>query len=304
MGSGLGRSPALHNKKRSEPMPNRFFLKAKFPVNLNSLFIALLAFCSIGTTAHTQDLLLAPFRVVFDGSTRAQEVALVNRGNKRGTYRIEFVNMVMNDKGDLVESDTADQGEKFAKDMLRSSVRQIELDAGETQMIRIALRKPADLAAGEYRSHMLVRSLPKLDPPQLNNASSNEVSFKLMPAFGMTIPVLVRQGRPDAAANIASAKLSEPDSGGWSNLVFDIQRKGERSMFVDVDVVAQPDKGKGIWVTSARGISVYAPYATRRMDLQLNKAQADLLRGKKIRFLLTEIDINGKQISKTTEAMF
>ncbi len=285
-------------------MTNRFFLKLKWPVNLNRLFMFVALTFATAPHAYAQDFLLAPFRVVFDGSNRSNEVALVNRGSKRGTYRIEFVDMVQNDKGELVEGNSTDKGEKFAKSMVRASVRQIELDPGETQMIRLALRKPSDLPAGEYRTHMLVRSLPDVEPPRIDKSTPDKLSFNLMPAFGMTIPVLVRQGRPAATAIATGATVGDIDADGYGLLHIDLQRSGDRSMFVDVDVATAPEKGKGVWVITARGVTLYAPYNHRRLSLQVTKAQIALMQGKRLKVLVTEIDTNGKQITKPVEATF
>jgi hypothetical protein len=285
-------------------MINRFFLNPIRPVNLNRLFIIpALAFGGIMPVA-AQDFLLAPYRIVMENNTRSSEIALVNRGSKRGTYRIEFVDMVMNDKHELVEGSSTDKGEKFAKSMLRASVRQIELDPGETQMIRIAVRKPADLPVGEYRSHMMVRSLPDVAPPKIDPTAPDRVSFTMIPAYGMTIPVLVRQGRPTATAIAATAKLSDIDAEGYGLLNIDLKRTGDRSMFVDVDVVTAPAKGKGNWVTSARGVALYAPYDGRTLSLQVSKAQIALMQSQKIKVLVAEIEPNGKQIAKPEEAIF
>jgi P pilus assembly chaperone PapD len=289
---------------RRIPMFNRFFLKLKWPVNPNRLFMFLLAFLAIAPTAKAQDLLLAPYRVVFDGSTRSQEIALINRGTKPGLYRIEFVNMVLNDKQELVESDSTDKGEKSAKNMVRASVRQVELDAGETQMIRIALRKPVDLLVGEYRTHLKVTSLPKVEAPRVDELKPNEVSVKLMPAFGMTIPVLVRQGRPPATATATKATIRNIDEDGSGQLDIDIKREGDRSLFVDIDVATAPAKGKGAWVMTARGVSIYAPYDSRLFSFQATKEQINMIKNNRLRVLVTEIDANGKQIAKPSEAVF
>ncbi len=285
-------------------MFDRFFLKPKWLVNPNRFFMFLMTFLALAPTAMAQDLLLAPYRVVFDGGSRSQEIALINRGSKTGTYRIEFVNMILNDKQELVESDSVAMGEKSAKDMVRASVRQVELDAGETQMIRIALRKPVDLPVGEYRTHLKVTSLPQVEPPRLDELKPNEVSVKLMPAFGMTIPVLVRQGRPAANATAVKAAIRNIDEDGSGQFDIDIKRQGDRSLFVDIDVATAPSKGKGAWVMTARGVSIYAPYSNRLFSFQATKAQIDMIKSNKYKVMVTEIDANGKQIAKPTEAVF
>jgi P pilus assembly chaperone PapD len=109
------------------------------------------------------ELMLHPTRIVFDKNQRAAQVELINNGSKPASYRISLVNRRMTDAGQFEPADTPGEGEHFADGMLRYSPRQVTLQPGTAQTVRIMLRKPADLAEGEYRSHLLFDKLPEPD---------------------------------------------------------------------------------------------------------------------------------------------
>src|SRR5450432_1333782 len=100
------------------------------------------------------DLMLFPTRIVFDKNQRAAQVELINQGKAPETYRISVVNRRMTETGEIVAADAAEGGEQFADAMLRYSPRQVTIAPGSSQTVRMLLRKPDNLAPGEYRSHL------------------------------------------------------------------------------------------------------------------------------------------------------
>jgi hypothetical protein len=112
------------------------------------------------------DLLVAPTRVVLEGRQRTAEVTLVNTGSATATYRISFVNLRMNEQGGTteIEASSARPGEQFAEPLVRYSPRQVTLEPQVAQTVRMQLRLPSDLPPGEYRSHLLFRAIPPVEP--------------------------------------------------------------------------------------------------------------------------------------------
>ena len=129
-----------------------------FPVFLPRLIgaLSLLALCAPARA----ELMLHPTRIVFEQNQRAAQIELINNGTKPASYRIALVNRRMTDAGQFEPADTPAPGERFADGMLRYSPRQITLQPGTAQTVRVMLRKPAELAEGEYRSHLLFDKLP------------------------------------------------------------------------------------------------------------------------------------------------
>lgn len=222
------------------------------------------------------DLLVAPTRVILDGS-RGTEVVLNNIGSEPATYRISLELKRMTPDGGLDEIDEANAtpAERAALDMIAFSPRRVTLPPNQPQVIRVGVRIPEGLAPGEYRAHMLFRAVPDaapaLDPAK---PAPTGVSIALTPIYGITIPIIVRVGDLDATAKIGDAWVGETKDG--PALEFGLTRSGGRSVYGDIEVtrpgVAEP-------LLLARGIAVYPEVGERKVSLRVPPDLAAKLRG-------------------------
>lgn len=235
------------------------------------------------------DLMLYPTRVEMEKNQRATQVQLVNRGQKSETYRISLVNRRMTDTGQIVEADTPEPDERFAIDMLRYSPRQVTLKAGESQTVRISLRKPANLEPGEYRSHMQFDRLPDVegnaDLEQAAKPEAGQIGIQLTALIGASIPVIVRHGDTPASVKLdtlsieAGAKV-EGQADGPALLAFHILRSGNRSVYGTLLATYTPLGGKLVELSKVSGVAVYVPNSLRKAKLMLNlPAGLELKRG-------------------------
>ena len=66
----------------------------------------------------------------------------------------------------------------------------------ESQLVKIQVIKSEKMDAGEYRSHIYFRAVPKSKPLGENEALRDTSSFSasLTAVFGITIPVIIRVG--------------------------------------------------------------------------------------------------------------
>src|SRR3546814_3103527 len=99
------------------------------------------------------DLLVAPTRVILDGS-RGTEVVLSNIGSAPATYRISLEIKRMTAVGGLDEiaEENVTPAERAALDMIVFSPRRVTLPPNQPQVVRVGVRVPAGLPAGEYRA--------------------------------------------------------------------------------------------------------------------------------------------------------
>jgi len=143
--------------------------------------------------------MLYPTRIVFAGNQRAAQLELINNGTESATYRISLVNRRMSETGAFSGIDVPLPGEQFAEDMLRYSPRQVTLAPGAGQAVRIMVRKPANLAPGEYRSHMLFAKQPdpegRTSVESSNATATTRSAITLTALVGASIPVIVRHGQ-------------------------------------------------------------------------------------------------------------
>ena len=163
------------------------------------------------------DLLVAPTRVVFEGRQRTAEITLVNTAATAATYRITLVHLRMDEMGGTQEIEAGDTGpgELFADDLIRYSPRQVTLEPRMAQTVRLQLRLPADLAAGEYRSHLLFRAVPAVEPAATApREPATGLSIQLTPVYGVAIPLIVRHGETSAKAALSGLELVPPAGNG------------------------------------------------------------------------------------------
>lgn len=243
--------------------------------------------------AAAGDLLIAPTRVVLDG-TRGAEVILNNIGNETATYRISLELRRMPEAGALEEVDpaNANEQESAALAMISYAPRRVTLPPNQPQSIRIGVRAPEGLPDGEYRAHMLFRAIPDARSPAERTSAGEGVSIALTPIYGVTIPVIVRQGSLSATASIGDPRLVTDEDG--PALQVTLTRNGDRSVYGRIRVTrAGLDKP----IMEARGIAVYAEATRRVVSLPVSSETAALLKGPvKIEYLEDQ-DVGGGLIA-------
>lgn len=247
------------------------------------------------------DLLVAPTRVVINGGGGA-EVVLSNIGDKPATYRISLELRRMDETGDfneVVEAE-ANPGERAALDMIRYAPRRVTLLPGQPQAVRISVRPPEGLPDGEYRVHMNFRAVPTADPVEAGAADPAQaagVSIKLVPVYGITIPVFVRKGRLEGQATLGAAQLIRADTGAFVEL--DMGRSGTRSVYGEI--IGKDAQGQVVF--SIRGVAIYSEVTRRKARIPVNAEQLARLHGR-IKIEYRELPENGGALLAQTTATF
>ena len=217
------------------------------------------------------ELMLHPTRIVFDKSTRAAQIELINTGSKPASYRISLVNRRMTEGGQFEAAESAQNGERFADEMLRYSPRQVTLQPGTAQTVRVMLRKPAELAEGEYRSHLQFDKLPEVQGSasiERQGAPATQIGVVLNALVGASVPVIVRHGSPSASVTLANLALQR-DAAKLPQLALEFGRDGGSSVYGDVNVTFTRKDGKTHPLAQVGGIAVYTPNRVRKATLPL-----------------------------------
>jgi len=217
------------------------------------------------------ELMLHPTRLVFDKNARAAQIELINTGSKPASYRISLVNRRMSEAGQFEPADKAHDGERFADEMLRYSPRQVTLQPGTAQTVRVMLRKPADLAEGEYRSHLQFDKLPEVEGnASIENQGTGgaRIGVVLNALVGASVPVIVRHGATGASVTLAGLALQK-DEAKHTQLALEFDREGSGSVYGDVSVTFTQANGKTHNLAQIGGIAVYTPNRVRKATLPL-----------------------------------
>lgn len=236
------------------------------------VLLTLLAAPFVATTVKAQgDLLLTPRRIIFDGNKRTQEVNLANTGKDTATYLVSVVEIRMLEDGSFEEILQPDANQNFASKYLRFFPRTVKLGPNEAQSVKIQLTKAGELAAGEYRSHIYFRPLKNAAPlgEEQKPADPKDISVKIVPVVGLSIPVIIRVGDYDAGVSISDVALDT--EGEKPTLKMTFNRSGNMSVYGDVVVDHVTPDGKTSQVGLIKGIAVYTPNERRQLLMQLDK---------------------------------
>lgn len=241
---------------------------------------------AVGAPASGQvggDLTISPKRLVIGPDARAATMFVLNRGTETTTYAIEVVDRVMLPDGRIREpAEAADKPGgadavtrlKPAKAMIVFSPRRVTLKPGESQTVRLRITRPADLPAGEYRSHLTISAVPPPDAGLTAEAAAQprpgQMSIRIRTVFGTSIPVIVRQGERRAAAELRNVRYLARGPGGPA-VALEVARRGESSLYGDLVVRAAGAGPEAPPLAMARGVGVYAEIDHRTFELPLSR---------------------------------
>jgi hypothetical protein len=246
---------------------------------LLNLTIIIAGFLPIKTIAQG-NFLITPVRVVFEGQKKMQELNLANTGKDSAKYLISFVEIRMNEDGTFDKINEPDSGQHFASTNLRYFPHTVVLAPGEAQLIKVQTTKTNQLTAGEYRSHMYFRAVPNEKPlgEQIPAVDTTAISVKLIPVFGITIPVIIRIG--PSATTVTISDLSMNDSIPYQ-LDMSFNRTGNFSVYGDLTVNYISPQGKITKAGTVNGMAVYTPNVMRHFHMKLdNKAGINFHKGR------------------------
>jgi fimbrial chaperone protein len=270
---------------------------------LKSLVVA--ALLVLSTAPAYADVTISPLRVVFQGRDRSAVVSLVNLANYVNTYRVSWTFYKMTDKGGY-NTIKADPNDPHTVDkMVIFSPRQVVIRPEQHQLVRLSVRRPADLPPGEYRGHLTFTRLPPEVERRRVDTKEKELQQKkekgqrtaLQVSVSLSIPVIVRNGDdPDLKIDIQSPKFEMTDHNGVqkSSLTMDLARvAGKFSTYGTVSVFwKKPGGEKETRIGVLNNVAVYPEIQKRRISVALT--------GEKITGGTIRIIYEGKYESKGT----
>lgn len=239
---------------------------------LLSIFTITTLFSTTAVYAGSQ-LMISPTRVEFQGTERTKQVNLINNGTDTGRFRISFVRRKMLESGKIEAVEDEAPG-LYSDTMVRFSPRQVTLKPGQSQTVRLMLRKKSGTEDGEYRSHLMFQSLPDAKTSDIADIASDDVkglTVKLIPIVGITIPVIVKQGKLNSNSSLSDFEIKQSNTvKGGSSLAFNINRTGNESSYGDIRVHFTPKGAQPVVVGLANGVAVYLPLDKRSFEVKLN----------------------------------
>ncbi len=274
-------------------------------VRLSRALLALALMASLPLPALAE-LMLNPTRIILAKNQRAAQVELINNSAQSASYRITLVNRRMSETGEFISVAAPADGERFADAMLTFSPRQVTLQPGTAQVVRLMVRKPEGLAEGEYRSHLHFEKLPDAGDVASSVESTENgaprIGVVLKTLVGASIPVIVRHGASSANVTLSGLALHADERAKGAMLGFRIERSGNSSVYGDLTATFTPHGGPALQLAQARGVALYTPNTRRVASLQLDSRAP--LAGGTLRLSYREpVDAGGKLLAEAELAL-
>ncbi len=236
---------------------------------VSALILTNLLVCS--SALAQGDLMILPKRLVFDGTQRAQEISLANTGSDSATYAISMVQYKMTENGSFEEITEAEEGLNFASDYLRYYPRRVVLGPNEAQTVRVQVTKTGSLLEGEYRSHIYFRAVEEQTAlgSDAEDDNTESISINIKAVFGISIPVIIRQGVSTTKIAISNVNLNlEEETNPVLEMI--VNRNGNMSVYGNLSVKHISSEGKKTDVGTVKGIAIYTPNKLRKFRLPIN----------------------------------
>lgn len=240
--------------------------------NLSALLLAAGLVSTALPVAARTGVDILPKRVVFEMRTRSASVDVINRGDETTTFRVDVRDPdATPDAGTVVNPAAPLQA---ATSMFVFTPKQFTLEPGKAQVVRIALRKPADLGDGEYRSNLYVSTIPKKADTSIEKVVAGDkptVSFRAASLPGVRVPLIVRQGALTGAVALSEATLRPVGAEGCQVKV-KAARTGNASVYGHMQLVpaAEQKAGKRVVLAESKGWAVYSDQLERVFDVGFN----------------------------------
>jgi P pilus assembly chaperone PapD len=247
--------------------------------------LLLLLFLSFVNSVQA-NLLVTPKRVVFDERDRTHQVVLINATTQVRSYRLEWVEQQQVDGGAYrLLKDEEIIGRKKASDFMRFSPRQVRLGPGERQVVKILARRGANMAPGEYRSHLLFSALPPIT--ETTNEAIDGMKMELNVLVSYSIPVILNVNYKVPQILIGDVTINEkPEKENkFADVIVKLNKTGNYFTYGKVKAYFKAENQDSFKeVAVLNGVSIYGEANTYNANLTWLEAP-DARRGElKIRY--------------------
>ena len=210
-----------------------------------------------------------------DEGKRSGQITLFNSGDKAVTYRIESIDLVPLEAGGYsTPEEGADVPEWSAAPLLRYAPRQVTLEGGQRQVVKIISRARRDTAAGEYRTHLRFSTIPLVEAVGEGEETSAEEKGKISVSVGLeyriTVPVILRIGDLENGVEIGTARYDAGEGDTGAHVVLELNRLGDVSDYSTIRILDVQDQEIGL----LKEVAVLPPLHKRQVRVPLDSPSA------------------------------
>ena len=219
------------------------------------------------TFAANANLLISPTRISYDNRDRVHEVILINTTTEARTYRVSWSEKKIGADGRYEELAEGDKAVSKLSPYVRFSPRQVRLESGERQTIKLQLRKQANMNDSEYRSHLLFTAMPLESKTDSDDEITDGMRMQLNMLVSYSIPVLYHPKKPNVKITIEGQNLVPRNDNG-ADLNVRMSRSGDNSAFGRIEIYASVD-GVDKRIGLANNISVFREVSVKEQAVRI-----------------------------------
>ena len=217
---------------------------------------------------------VSPTRIVIDAHQKNGSITITNNSKTDVTYRMKLLEMGRDSKGIFrrMSSEELPVNHQSAAKLIRFSPRQVQLKPGQSQVIRVIARRPRNLAAGEYRSHLQIAALPVISDQNLADLVDGQtvlVQAKSGTNVGISMPVILRHGQTKANVRLKSVQLHADKKDKIVSATVDLGLEGNQSTYGHIKLQLA-SRGKWQDIGLIRGFALYPPYSGDQVRVPVN----------------------------------
>lgn len=199
---------------------------------------------------------VSPAVLYIDARTREGVVTLYNSGKHPEEIELgfQFGTHVSDADGvvRLVLADSAPAGSPSALAWLRAYPRRLVLAPGESQVVRIIVRPPAGLAAGEYWARLVVNAVPQVPAVEQTQGAA---TMRLRIGTRIVGALHYRAGRLNTSVAVERASVARADD--KVHLTLDLARGGNAAFIGRVRARLLDASGAPIGAEHVEAITLY-----------------------------------------------
>jgi fimbrial chaperone protein len=195
-------------------------------------------------------MMIFPTSPFFTDAVRSEHINIVNNSETSATFRVSLIYEKQGPDGVPTHLESAPDPNFDLAKMLIYSPRQVFLQPGDTQTVKLAIRRPENMPEGEQRIYLKLTRMDSNESGSRRLSATNDgktMIGSVAMQVGYAVPVIVRHGKSDATAKMADFKLVPPEGKRkMQNLDLAIQRNGKFSTMGKISVFwtapGQPEK--------------------------------------------------------------
>lgn len=246
-------------------------------------------------------LFVAPHRLIITPGQRIDTIAVSNKSDRERRYDLSLIDQIMTEKGVTKRLDSNEKFEYSVKDMVTYVPRRFNLKPGESQVVRVKVKRDENLADGDYHSHLLFREVPltRKDRERLQEEralAEKTVSFEIRTLYGIAVPIVVQQGK--VTSDIGMNDLSLGSANGKQTVSIGFSRTGNAEASGKLSAEYVKGGGKPVTVIEPQWIRMYREAGNITKTFSLTKLPEGAGGGKLVVRLMRDEADPSKTITK------